>query len=100
MFCNDSNKDHSAASNTRITDNDAQFIPIYTKLDETLCHNTSLHVTMSRTCPIVPFYRCAAEAAIREHQWELSSVVVDIELFHLLLDTLVSWSAGIRMERL
>ena len=28
---------------------------IYTKLDETLCHNTSLGVTMSPTCPTVPF---------------------------------------------
>ena len=48
------NKDHSA-SFTRTPDNDAQFIPIYTKLDETLRHNTSLGVTMSGTSPIVPF---------------------------------------------
>ena len=93
------NEDHSA-SNTRTTDNDAQSVPIYTKLDETLHHNASLGVTMSRTCPIVPFYRCAVVATISEHQWELSSVVGDIQLFHVLSDTLISWSAGVRMERL
>ena len=48
------NKDHSA-SITRTTDNDPQFHPKYTKLAETLDHNTSLSVTMSCTCPIVPF---------------------------------------------
>ena len=42
------NKDHSA-SNSRTTDNDVQFIPIYTKLDETLSHNASLGVTTSGT---------------------------------------------------
>ena len=68
------NKDHSA-SNTRTTENDAQFISIYTKLDEIFHHNTSLGVTISRTCPIVPFYCCTVVVTISEHQWELSSVV-------------------------
>ena len=53
---------------------------------------------MSRTSLIVPFYRCAVVATISEHQWELSSVVVDIQLFCVLSDILISWSAGIRME--
>ena len=94
------NKDYSA-SNIRRTDSDAQFIPIYTDLEETLHHNTctSLGVTMSRTCTIVSFYRCGVVVTISEHQWELSSIVVDIHLFHVLLDTLISWSAGVRMER-
>ena len=48
------NKDHSV-SITRTTDSDAQFLPIYTKLDETLRYNTSLDVTMSYTCPNVPY---------------------------------------------
>ena len=61
------NKDHSA-SNTRTTDNDAQFIPIYTKLVETLHHNTSLSFTMSCTCPIAPFYNCAVVVTSSEHQ--------------------------------
>ena len=74
-------------------------IPIYTKADETLHPNASLGVTMSRTC-LYPFYRCAVVITIRENEWELLSVVVDIHLFHVLSDTLISWSAGVRMKRL
>ena len=61
------NKDHSA-SNTRTTDNDVQFISIYTKLDETLHHNTLLGVTNSHSSFIVP--RCAVVATISERQRE------------------------------
>ena len=64
------NKDHSA-SNTRTTDNDVQFISIYTKLDETLRHNTLLGVTTSRTSLIVP--RCAVVATISERQWKFEA---------------------------
>ena len=39
-------------------------------------------------------------ATISEHQSELLSIAVDIHLFCVLSDTLVSWSAGIRMEQL
>ena len=84
------NKDYSA-SNTRVNDNDAQFIPIYTKLhiDEIFRHNTSLGVTMSRTCPIVPF--TGVQLSQQSANTSGSSVVLS--------DTLFRRSAGIRMER-
>ena len=55
---------------------------------------------MSHTSLIVTIYMywCGAVATITEHQWELLPVAVDVQLFLVLLNALISWSAGIRME--
>ena len=84
-------------TDTRTTGNDAQFIPIYTKLDEMLRHNTSCNgCTLSRTHTIVSFTSARVPLQSANTSWRLSSVVVDLQLFRVLSDT--SWSAGVSIE--
>ena len=47
-----------------------------------------------------PFYRCPVAVTINEHQWEVVNCCRDIQLFRVLLNTLISWSACVRMERI
>ena len=89
-------KDYSA-SDTRTTGNDAQFIPMYTELDETLRHSTSCtgcyNVSYSYYCLL---YRCVVAVTISEHQWEVviycsRPLVVSCVFSHC---HIISWSCG------
>ena len=47
-----------------------------------------------------PFYRCPVAVTIKEYQWVVVICCRDIQLFRVLLDTLISWSTRVRMERI